>query len=465
VTDFDVVVIGSGAAGLVAALTASSEARSVLLVESESSLGGSSALSGGLIIGAGSQVQRASGIEDTAQNLAQEYLAFNQFGIERGLARAFAAGSGAAVDWLVGLGVAYEPELIADGACARPRIHRPIGHGAAVIDVLVSHVRADPLIDVALGHRVDRLLVSDGRVVGVAANGETVGARSVIVASGGFGAAPALWPEHLPSLNSPGRHSPWYIGAPGARGDAFRFAAQVDADVVGHDRALVLPGAGLVPREMDLEFPPWLLVVDRAGSRRFDESGDMSEQQAAFAVHRTLFAVFDDRARLRADGRTATNPRRRLANWTLDAIDAGIKSGAVRRADSIEGLASQLSIDVAGLTSTVLRYNRFVDEGSDPEFGKDMRGAARVVSAPFYGLDLAPTMLCVTSKGLRVDHAARVLTRSGEPVPGLYAAGECCGGVVGPIYFSSGNSWTECVVFGRLAGHSASVEVRAARPR
>jgi fumarate reductase flavoprotein subunit len=65
-------------------------------------------------------------------------------------------------------------------------------------------------------------------------------------------------------------------------------------------------------------------------------------------------------------------------------------------------------------------------------------------------------MVCVTSKGLRIDARARVLSASGQPVPGLYAAGECCGGIVGDLYFSSGNSWTECVVFGRIAGREAA---------
>jgi fumarate reductase flavoprotein subunit len=86
---------------------------------------------------------------------------------------------------------------------------------------------------------------------------------------------------------------------------------------------------------------------------------------------------------------------------------------------------------------------------------KDAKFLRTVDSAPFYGTELRLGILCLTSKGLRIDASARVLSRQGSPIPGLYAAGECTGGVLGDVYMGSGNSYANCVVFGRTAGLSA----------
>src|SRR4051794_7259094 len=103
--DYDVVVIGSGVAGLAAVLEATAAGSSVLLVESESRLGGSSALSGGIIMAAGTSLQKEAGIDDSAETLYRDYLLFNQYSVGPSLARRLAYGSGPAVEWLRAFGV------------------------------------------------------------------------------------------------------------------------------------------------------------------------------------------------------------------------------------------------------------------------------------------------------------------------------------------------------------------------
>ena len=86
--------------------------------------------------------------------------------------------------------------------------------------------------------------------------------------------------------------------------------------------------------------------------------------------------------------------------------------------------------------------------------GPEVPGAHR--RPAFYGAEIRPATVCFTACGPRIDRDAQVLTATGAPVPGLFAAGECTGGVIGPAYVGSGNSYANCVVFGRVAGSSAA---------
>jgi fumarate reductase flavoprotein subunit len=461
-TDYDVVVVGSGVAGLSAALEAAEAGRSVLLVEGQSQLGGSSALSGGIVMAAGTSVQRAAGIDDTAEDLYRDYMLFNQYKVAPSLARRLATDSGPAVEWLIAHGIEFHSELVYAAEERQPRSHAPKRGGWGIVKTL-SGALEHHSVDIALGQRVNRLVSQGGRVTGVAVDDDVVRAGAVVVTTGGFGANPALWQEHLPSLAAAGG-SAWYIGAPGAQGDAFAFAAQSGADVVGHDRALVIPTPGFANR-IEVYFPGWLVMVDRAGARRVDESTSYAVMQLAHQQHGPLFAVFDDAAKKEAqpDRPPAYKQilpgmdfRQMPSNWTDPEIDEMVRIGKVRRADSLEDLARLLGVEPRGFRASVERYNRAAQAGYDTEFGKDAKFLRELSTPPFYGAELRLGIVCLTSKGLRIDADARVLDRSGTPIPGLFAAGECTGGVLGDVYVGSGNSFANCLVFGRTAGRSAA---------
>lgn len=468
-TDYDVVVVGSGVAGLAAALEASRAGASVLLVEGQGQLGGSSALSGGIIMAAGTSLQRQAGIEDTAEDLHRDYLLFNQYGVAPSLARHLAVGSGPAVEWLLSLGVEFHPELMYAAEERQPRSHVPKRGGRGIVKVLSAALEGAPAVDIALGQRVNRIVSRGGEVTGVAVDDDVVRAGAVVVTTGGFGANPALWAEHLPSLAAAGGAA-WYVGAAGAQGDAFSFAAQAGVDVVGHDRALVVPTPGFAQR-IEVYFPGWLVMVDRAGARRVDESTSYAVMQIAHRRHGPLFAVFDDAAKKDAQpdrppaykqSIPGVDPKLLPSNWTEPEIDEMVAAGKVRRAEGLDDLARLLGIQAGGLKRSVERYNRAAQAGRDDEFEKDAKFLRELSTPPFYGVELRPGILALTSKGLRIDAGARALDRSGAPVPGLYAAGECTGGVLGDVYVGSGNSFANCVVFGRTAGLAAAA--RAGHP-
>jgi len=463
-TDYDVIVVGAGIAGLAAAVEASAAGASVLVVEGQDKIGGSSFLSGGIIMAAGTNVQRRAGIDDTAEALLRDYLLFTQHTVQPGIARQLARGSGPAVDWLCEMGVEFYDDLVFAAEEPVPRSHVTRRGGRGIVRTLAAQLDRRPAVDIALGKRIDRLLWSDGRVRGVAADDDEARANAVVITMGGFGANPSLWPSHLPQLSRSGSAG-WYIGSDGAQGDFFRLGAQVDAAVAGHRRALTLATPGFSTR-LEVYFPGWLVMVDRGGARRVDESTSYAVMELAHRHHGPLFAVFDDAARRAASPGLAPRYKQTIpgmpltgveSNWTTPVIDDMVAAGRVMRAPTLEDLGRLLGIDPASLSATISRYNRGAADGQDEDFLKDPKFLDPVATPPYYGCILQLGILALTSEGLAIDPAARVLSRTGQPVPGLFAAGESAGGVLGDAYVGSGNSIAACLVFGRLAGlHAAA---------
>jgi fumarate reductase flavoprotein subunit len=465
-TDYDVVVVGSGAAGMAASLEASAAGAGVLLVESQATLGGSSKLSGGIIMAAGTSVQQKAGIEDNPADLFHEYQLFNQYKVKPWLARRLAFDSGPAIEWLLSLGLEFAPDLIYGAEERAPRSHLSIGGGAGVVEVLESHVKRQESVDIAVGRRINRLLRDhDGRVVGVAVDDDVVRAGAVVIACGGFGANPGMWADHLPSAMAAGSAA-WYIGAPGAQGDGLAFAAQVGAQIDGHDRALILPTPDF-STNLEVYYPGWLVMVNRAGARVVDEATSYAVMQVAHKEHGPLFAIFDEATKrtiggpsgalttLAGDGDEKHPPIVATGNWNADTIDDMTAKGRIKKASSLDQLAGLLAVDARGLACQLGRYNGFVGDRGDKEFFKSPDQMREVATPPFYGVELRNGIICLTSKGPVTDADARVLDRGGQPICGLYAAGECTGGVLGDMYMGSGNSYANCIVFGRIAGQTA----------
>ncbi|AWH93995.1 oxidoreductase [Dietzia lutea] len=471
----DVLVIGSGAAGLAAAISAvEAGARSVVVAESEAVVGGSSRLSGGLVMGAGSRFQKAAGIDDSADLMFADYMALNYWDVDPGPVRRLAERSGATVDWVADLGVRFFDDLVFGGGESQPRVHVPDGGGQHVIDVLLSTCRRSDSIDIALGLRVDRLLVENRRVVGAAIADDEIRAGAVVVATGGFGANEALLAQHFPSAGKvPGA---WYIGADGSRGDAIEWASDVTAQMAGDNRGLRLLDPGFV-RELEAFLPGWLLMVDSTG-RRF------ASEISPYGILDRLMEDRGDRAWMLFDSsklEPAAGPtrykhqlpgwkNRRSTNWGSDMLQEQVGAGRVMTADTVEELAQRLGLPAPELAGTVRRYNEFARNGEDIDYEKSAEFLDALDTPPFCAVEVRPRTVCWTGYGVRIDRDARVLDQTGGVVPGLYAAGEVTGGVLGRTYVGSGNAYANCLVFGRVAGASAAAlsltdEVGAARPQ
>lgn len=461
-SDGDVIVVGSGAAGLCAAIEAHDAGARVIVLEAHTEPGGSSRISGGMMLAAGTPLQERHGIDDDADAFYHDYLLHTQWKVVASSARRIADDSAAAIAWLESLGVEFYDFLSDAGYDGVPRTHSAVGRGAGVIEPLLERA-AERGIEIRCDHRVTRLLTDGGRVVGVEANGQELRASSVVLATGGFGANKELVRELIPATRKAGDWL-WYIGADGAQGDAFGLLEPLDVPIVGHGRGVVMTTPGFTTEAFEGYLPGWMVLVNREGLRFCDESlpyglmdGLVREQGDE------AWVVFDEAAKLATPPGTPAAyrlqipslPGRPSPNWDSEIIDAQVAAGRVARADTLEELAAAIGLSAERLAGSIRRYNTGAHEGADPDFGKRAEFLRPVESGPFYAAQLRLATVCLTSVGPAVDRDARVVGSSGV-VPGLLAAGECTGGTLGDRYVGTGNSWINCVVFGRVAGRTAA---------
>lgn len=469
-TDYDVIVIGGGGAGMCAAIEASDAGARVALLEADRRLGGSTALSGGVFYAAGTSVQRAAGIVgDSADEMFHYYMTINQYRVEASLARTLSDRAAEGLEWLIGLGVEFPPgELYRSGVERVPRGHKPVGNGAAIAEALEREV-SKRAIDVALDTRVEELIVQRGprRVAGVVVDGTRVTSRAVVIATGGFGANPLLLNTLYPEAAAHGDWT-WYIGNPNCRGDGLALGESAGADIVGHNRGLLLTTPNF-HKVLEVYVPGWLVYVNREGRRFVNETAEYAVMSGVVKAQTggSCFAIFDDRARAEA----RPDPRYADAfaagtlalNWVTETLDAQIAAGKVIKGQTLEELEARCGIRPGSLATTFRRYNADAAAGFDSQFFKDGSLMKPVATPPFFAVEIRPAIVCLTSTGLRIDTSARVLDRCDRVIDGLYAAGETTGGVLGERYIGGGNSIANAIVFGRIAGGEAGRAARSMR--
>ena len=462
----DVVVIGGGGAGLAAAVSAAEKGASVLLFESQKQLGGSTELSAGLFTAAGTSVQRGLGIDDSPERFFQHYMDLNQWLLDPGLVKAFCDNAGPTLEWLIGLGVeipavvsssAHEPGLCRAGVEDVWRGHVPKDQGYGLVQTLDA-ARKEHGVEVVLNSRVQRLLVEDGVVVGVVVDDIDVHARAVVVASGGFAQNPELLASLYPRPLESGDDL-FVVAAEGSQGDHLAFGEQVAASVTGQGWGLLMPTVYFQRlHHWQSGFPPRSRIYVNPRGRRFmDEdasyavSGGLIDQQGG-----TCYVVFDEKARV---GLPAG-----YAHWNADHVHEEAEAGRTLRADTLEELADLMAVPADALVATVERWNATVPHGEDPDFLRHVSLAAKgggdhpapIADGPFYAARIQPNELVCTHAGLEIDASAAVIDRVGNPVPGLFAAGEAGAGILGARYVGGGNAVANALTMGRLAGLGAA---------
>ncbi|MFT4055526.1 MAG: FAD-dependent oxidoreductase [Novosphingobium sp.] len=453
--DYDVIVIGTGAAGLSAAALALDGGASVLMVEAGERTGGSSALSGGVFYAAGTSLQREAGIaDDTVEAMYHYYMTLNQYKLEPALVRTLCEQSAPAFEWLRGIGVGFtQDNLYASGVDKIRRGHRASGDGAGIVAGLEGYLSGKN-VDTVLGTRVERLLIEDGRVRGIIADGAPVRSAATVIATGGFGANPEMLAQLYPDA---ARHGDlhWYIGAPSCRGDGIGLARQVGGQLSKANRGLLLVTPGFV-KDLESYLPGWLVMVNREGRRFVDETIEYSVLAAVLDEQpgQDCFAIFDEASRLASK----TTQYRPAPNWTADRLLDHVEAGTLIAAPTISELAEKLGLPAVRLATTVERYNDQVRASDDADYFKPPAMLRAVSKGPFYAAHIRPGIICWTGTGIRIDTEARVLGADDRPVPGLYAAGETTGGMFGQCYAAGGASIGNAVVFGRIAGANAALD-------
>ena len=531
----DVVIVGSGAAGLSAAVSAlQSGARRVALLEKAPLLGGHSILSTGSVSVAFPDAETGAR-DENIERFVRDTLEAGGPESDPELVRLLAQKSYDAVIWLIQLGVRWnlEPFRAVSSTAVRNISTGSVRAGYDYVQTLLSAAKRLG-VEIHYRTRAEALLTEAGRVTGVLARGPRgealrFRAPAIVLATGGFTANPVMRRRFDPRLHEGLRTTanPEGQTLDGATGDGIAMAEKIGAKTVGMPHIQLIPFIGgrvtdyagaevwVNARGEALRFRAPAIVLATGGftanpvmRRRFDPrlheglrttanpegqtldgaTGDgiaMAEKIGAKTVgmpHIQLIPFIGGRVTdyagaevwVNARGERFVNEEERFGTlyeailqqpdarfWVITdsqskknaTFGPKLARGAVRAAANLEEVAQAMEIPEAKLRETLRRYNEAVDRNRDDLFGRTVF-TQRIDTPPYY-FGEERFAVHFTCGGLAIDAHARVLDRSGNPIPGLFAAGETTGGIHGKDRLG-GNSLIDCFVFGRIAGEKAA---------
>lgn len=435
--DTQVVVVGGGIAGLSSALEVAMAGNQVVLIEKMGVTGGSTQMSGGLILGADSQIHKAAGSPGTAEELADYWFRISEEEANREMIETIANNSGTNIDWLVEQGVDMKDEV--------EKLHSshpfafghgvdgfdtPSGGGAGMTQVLTERIEEEGGT-VMVNTAATELIMDGDVVVGVMATkadgGQvTINADKVILATGGFAANEEMMAEH----------HPWLVnyahgGNVGNTGDGIGMAQAIGAQTLFHDSGIDLGVNHGTYYGYGEEYKG--LLVTPAAERFVDES---------------IFHF--DRTRVLMD--TDYNIIYAITDQTNDRVEGTIDIGTGFKADSIEELAGLVDMDAATLQATIDRYNEIAANQNDEDFDKAPEFLQPIEGPTYYALryDMGTSG---TIGGLVTNEHGQVLNESDEVIEGLYAVGEVASGqFMYKAYPGSGSAIAIYLGMGRIAG-------------
>lgn len=430
----DVLVIGSGLAGLSAASAAAEKGDRVVLIEKGALLGGHSLYSSGSIAAVSPERQAEAGIVDSVAQFVQDAWDVGGRCGNRAILTRIAEGSDEALRILESEGIRFGPVFQAV-AGLKPRAFAQTGvlAGRSYVTALASRaVRFG--VKIFLMTKAEKLQPYRGSFsVTVSQKGSTAYIRTskVVIASGGFTAEPYLRAKADPRLTPSIRTSanPYGLLWEGADGDGRRMAVEIGAaEATGFGVQLMPFGGGRL-----LDYAGGDIYVDDRGERFVNEAGSRASLASAILdlPEKAFWVITDSRSRKGA---------------TL-----GIKllNGVINKSDSVRDMAAGMGVPYQTLQKTLDDYNRGATKGEDPAFGKKV--FTQTIDTPPYYWGREGIYVHTTLDGIRTDDRGRVLRADGSVIPGLYAAGEVVGGVFGRDRLG-GAALTNCLVMGRIAG-------------
>ena len=488
--DADVVVIGAGGAGMTAAMTAADAGQKVVILESQAMVGGNSARATGGMNAAKTVYQdenefdQAAGVEKTlataaekyadnetitalAKTVSEQWAAYqaNPTGYfdsvelmeldtmvggkginDPKLVETLCEGTADAIDWLDENGITLHNVSSFGGASVK-RIHRPVNEEGKVVSVgaymipLLQENCEKRGIDIVLNTTVDTILTdANGAAVGVSGtdkdgNTVVVNAKSVILATGGFGANLDMVTQYKPELAGF-----MTTNAAGAQGQGIEMATAIGAGTVDMDQIQIHPTveantAALITEGLRGD---GAILVNANGERFVDEVGTRDVVSAAEIAQPGSYSwLIVDQAMADASS----------------VIQGYIKKGYTKTGATYEELAKELDVDPAAFANTMETWNGYVEAKNDPDFGRTSF-ANPLNNGPYYAIKVTAGVHH-TMGGVTINSATEVLKEDGTVIPGLFAAGEVTGGVHGANRLG-GTAVADFVVFGRIAGESAA---------
>ena len=427
----DIVIIGSGGAGLSSAITATEKAY----------FGGNSNRSEGEMNAAGTKQQKAHGItDDTPERFAADTIRGGHGLNDPALVKALTENAASAEEWLLDLGAHFCHRMGRGGGQTRARGHGPCDGSPVGIEIMrVLGERADKdHIDMRLNNRVTKILMKNGKVSGVQVKTpkgmETINAKAVILATGGFGANHKMVEKYRPELKgfSTTNH-------PGATGDGIILAQQVGAGLTDIEQIQIHPtvikknGAlisesmrargGFLLNKNGKRFTNELLTRDVVSANELKQPGGIA------------YLVIDN---------SIYSKNKMAQNYTAEKL--------MTKCDTIADVAKLIGVDEKVVQASFDQYHKAFDNKKDDLFGRPEM-LIRMDQAPYFVAEVTPG-IHHTMGGVKIDPQAEVLTPEKKPIPGLFAAGEVTGGVHGGNRIG-GNAVADIITFGRISANSA----------
>ena len=486
----DVVVVGAGGAGMTAAITAAAEGKSVVILESQSMVGGNSVrATGGMNAGKTvyqdeNEFGESAGVEKTLKTAAEKY-ADNETitALAKTVSEQWAAyqanptgyfdsvelmeldtmiggkgindpelvetlceNSADAIDWLDEHGITLHNVSSFGGASVK-RIHRPVNDEGKVVSVgsymipLLEENCKKAGVQILLNTTANEILTdASGAAVGIKATGSTgetvtVNAKAVVLTTGGFGANLDMVVKYKPELKGF-----MTTNAAGIQGQGIEMAEAIGAATVDMDQIQIHPTveantAALITEGLRGD---GAVLINAEGKRFIDEVGTRDVVSAAEIAQTGSYSwLVVDQAMVDASS----------------VIQGYIKKGYTVTGETYEELGKAMGVDAAAFAETMEKWNGYVEAKNDPDFGRTSF-ANPLNTAPYYAVKVTAGVHH-TMGGLKINANTEVLNEKGEVIPGLFAAGEVTGGVHGANRLG-GNAVADFTVFGRIAGAAAS---------
>ena len=439
---YDVVVVGSGGAGLAAAIQAHDLGASVVVVEKMSVIGGNTNKASAGMNAAETKFQKLKGIVDSKDLFYNETMTGGKNKNNPELLRYFVENAPDAIDWLDNNGIELSG-ITTTGGMSVDRTHRPAS-GAAVggylISGLVKNINRRG-IEVMLDSNVTEIITENHKVVGVKVTEEdgsiqTIKAKAVIIATGGFSANREMVEKYRPDLKGfvTTNHK-------GATGSGIMILEKLGAGTVDMKEIQIHPTVEQTTSYLISESirGGGAILVSQIGKRfvnELDTRDKVSAEIIKLPEHYS-YILFDQQVR-----------------EENKAVEEYVSHDLVVQADSINELAQKLSIDANTLSNTIERYNQFVNTKQDEDYGRTTGMRHPINKAPYYAIKIAPGVHH-TMGGVTINTHTQVLDTAKNVIQGVFAAGEVVGGVHGANRIG-GNAVADIIIFGMQAGRQAT---------
>ncbi|WP_080798236.1 FAD-dependent oxidoreductase [Arabiibacter massiliensis] len=459
----DVIVVGSGLAGTVAAVTAAEAGSTTLLLEKMDQLGGTSSVSGLNFACTGSEEQAAEGIEDDPELLYQDMRKVADDYGDPELARIVTSKSVEFYRFLTERGVTFKKFKNGGGHSVKRILWA--GGGRFLLDPLYEHAAQNlsDTLEARTRCKVDDLVMRDGKVVGVVARqnysfdysapetddaentsgqARRIGARKgVIFATGGYARDKNLLRAESAILAQADS-----MTNPGATSGAMKM-------LVSHGAQAVNLSLFRLSYPIPTEDVCWGMLVNPDGQRFVNELGSRNDLGVIILKEMLEHEGKPPLLMYDSKGIELFRDKQRLE---MSLAGRNFKNGSMYAFDTIDEMAEHFGYDKQVLADAVARYNEMIDKGVDEDFGKDMTAlnGAALKQPPFYGMNLIPNNN-YTPGGVRINVSGQVLDENGSPIDGLYAAGEATGGVHGAQRLTA-CSCPDCGAFGMVCGTEVS---------